>query len=366
MYEFIQQNQGMLTGVFFALAVLFLGAAAYFAILVLRTEKKADQRLKQARADITDMTILFQTMRDIIGQQKALAKDFNEELEHKMEQVKHILNQGMEKNKQLYDKQQRITQELEEAQVQIDGLYRQLAEAPKGPAPNGSNAPRPAPARASVVTATREQRDTVEVRPAPRPSPTPPAAPAPPAAPPRATLSMDPRDVPAVSRDQLVRQSRAAAASMNERTSALSPAEEARLAETGVTKAPFTSWIADDLVAREKPTARPEAAQAKTPDPADQGPSNGDAAREAFRALLNMPPPEREPAPLDIVPGAMAAPEARAASTNRPPSAPLQQRVLEYSEAGMTVAQVSRELGIGKGEVRLMLSLAKQQIPPVE
>ncbi len=40
---------------------------------------------------------------------------------------------------------------------------------------------------------------------------------------------------------------------------------------------------------------------------------------------------------------------------------PIQQRVLEYKEAGMTEAQIAKELGIGKGEVRLMLSLARQE-----
>jgi len=146
----------------------------------------------------------------------------------------------------------------------------------------------------------------------------------------------------------------------------LTAAEEARLAETGVTKAPFTSWIADDLLDRERPAKQPETPQPKRPDPADQGPSNGDAAREAFRALLNMPAPEREAAPLDVVPGELPTSGMNTAPEASPMSPPLQQRVLEYSEAGMTVAQVSRELGIGKGEVRLMLSLAKQQTPPVE
>ena len=90
------------------LSAVGFAAAVFFGVMLRRNEARTEQRLKQARADITDMTILFQTMRDIIGQQKALAKDFNEELEHKMGQVKHILNLSMEKNKQLYEKQQRI------------------------------------------------------------------------------------------------------------------------------------------------------------------------------------------------------------------------------------------------------------------
>ena len=77
---------------------------------------------------------------------------------------------------------------------------------------------------------------------------------------------------------------------------------------------------------------------------------------------------EPEPAPLDVLPKSDFTPESELSKRDVPDtmSVPLQQRVLEYSEAGMTVAQVSRELGIGKGEVRLMLSLARQQSPPPE
>ena len=363
MYEFIQHNQGLLMGVFFILSLAGLAVAVFFGVLIRHTEKKADQRLKQARADITDMTILFQTMRDIIGQQKALARDFNEELEHKMEQVKHILNQGMEKNKQLYDKQQRIAIELEEAQARIDGLYRQLAQNPPAAGPNGAPAP----------TAAAPERATSLLVKRPIPHPVAPPAPAPsavtpseqksvPAPRPADAPTMDPRDVPGMAREQRPRPARPLSPAPQARQPALSPAEEARLADTGVTRAPFTSWIAEDLLEREGPAPRREAPRRAEPDPADRGPGNGDAAREAFRALLNMPAPrEQETAPLDVIPGGEAWPVQAEPETA---SVPLQQRVLEYSEAGMTIAQVSRELGIGKGEVRLMLSLAKQQAPP--
>ncbi|MBX3179273.1 MAG: hypothetical protein KF886_18105 [Candidatus Hydrogenedentes bacterium] len=389
MYEIIEQNQGAFIVFFFTLALACLAVAAYFAYLVRHTERKADQRLKQARADITDMTILFQTMRDIIGQQKSLAKDFNEELEHKMEQVKHILHQGMEKNKQLYEKQQRITAELEEAQARIDGIYRQLARAqapaPAGPAPNGAKAPepatapprKPAPALANLSgAATLPPRAEPAVQPA-RPAQTPAAAL------PRTSDALvreplvreDPRDLPATPRDPDPLPARAAAPA-RDRAQSLTPEEAERLRDTGVTRAPFTSWIAEDLLPPEpaieekQPPPRPAPPAPAPPDPADAGPGNGDAAREAFRALLNMP--AQSPAspdidrPLDFVPGDSASRDTHPAPPESQDhlSIPLQQRVLEYSEAGMTVAQVSRELGIGKGEVRLMLSLARQQSPP--
>lgn len=164
---------------------------------------------------------------------------------------------------------------------------------------------------------------------------------------------------------------------------ALTPAEEARLADTGVTKAPFTAWIAEDLLGTNGNTAatrQPTPTSMKGPltsrnpapldeeEPEPQAPGNGEAAREAFRALLNMPmnsgaglPPVEMPGQTRAMTAAMQGHESNAGEVQL--SAPLQQRVLEYSEAGMTVAEVSRELGIGKGEVRLMLSLARQAQP---
>src|SRR5690606_23885670 len=115
----------------------------------------------------------------------------------------------------------------------------------------------------------------------------------------------------------------------------LSPEEKARLADTGVTRAPFTTWVAEDLGDSARPTpARP--AREAEPDPADAGPSNGDAAREAFRALLNMPAAPRrepEPAPLDVLPKSDFTPESELSKRDVPDtmSVPLQQRVLEYS-----------------------------------
>ena len=37
----------------------------------------------------------------------------------------------------------------------------------------------------------------------------------------------------------------------------------------------------------------------------------------------------------------------------------LHARVYDYNDASMSVAQIAQELGIGKGEVRLILSLRK-------
>lgn len=385
--NFLQQIPGI-TEMLFLLAAGSIGVVVYLIVMFRRNEHKTEERLRQARADITDMTILFQTMRDIIGQQKALAKDFNEELEHKMGQVKHILNLGMEKNKQLYDKQQRIAAELEEAQARMEGLFRQLSHAdkamtavapsaiprPVAPAPTPST-PRPADPPPAIATP----------EPAPAPTPTP-----------RPSSSVlvrrpiaDARELPAAPQPARVERPMPPRATPVEPP--LSDADRARLAATGVTRAPFSPWIAEDLPEDNGKTATPPPGS-PTPamepapvapkisprpapilpgeeeEPESFAPSNGDAAREAFRALLNMPMTAGvAPAPPEM-PGQVAGMVSRTDGYGPAPdegtiSAPLQQRVLEYSEAGMTVAEVSRELGIGKGEVRLMLSLARQTPP---
>jgi len=336
-------------------AAVFFFIAAYLAVVLYRREKKADERLKQARADITDMTILFQTMRDIIGQQKKLAREFNDELEHKMGQVKHILNQGMEKNKQLYEKQQRIAADLEEAQAQIDAIYRQVGQTGNRPdeqGPPAENRPVTEPARAADVMP-------------PATTPRPPSDPAP-----RRKPMVNGSPATQAGDGDLGRARPLATPPRRlETPPPMSAAERERLADTGVTKSSFTSWIAEDLGAR-------AAGEAGNPAPAPAGgiapeseasPANGDAARAAFRALLNMPAETQSAprsldltAPMDSVP---AMPPPADPETDGHGTTAMQQRVLEYSEAGMTVAEVSRELGIGKGEVRLMLSLAKQNAP---
>ncbi len=391
---------------FFAIALAFLAIALALVVVLHQREKKADLRLKQARADITDMTILFQTMRDIIGQQKKLAKEFNVELEHKMGQVKHILNQGMEKNKQLYEKQLRIAQELEEAQAQIDGIFRQMART--GDGAGFSSLPAEAPRHRSTapLSEPRRREDVLPTRSeTPAPSSVTPPKPAPRPTSPIDSLRAAPRTETPLKKPAPERPSSAPANAIQSNGAPIgksildtvrpaprpsapkTPAPEAtkeadKLEDTGVTKSSFTSWVAEDFSAPAPP--KKEAREVHAPGNAaptppretprapreeeEPAPKNGDAAREAFRALLNIPseaPTSR--GGLDL-PGQMASmadlsPTDESQDFAQDP-ANMQQRVLEYSDAGMTVAEVSRELGIGKGEVRLMLSLAKQGASP--
>lgn len=85
----------------------------------------------------------------------------------------------------------------------------------------------------------------------------------------------------------------------------------------------------------------------------DQAASDPAPSREVRNALLNMGEP--------VEPG--AAEGAPPPSDEQAPAAPsngtaaLRSRVYKYHDAGMNISAIAQELGLGKGEIRLMLSL---------
>jgi len=270
---------------FFGLICFFLLAASYW-----RNQRREEERLKQAKAEIADMTLLFKTMRDIIKQQKSIAREFNEEIDAKMTAVKTLLEQGVQRNERLYERQQELTTLVREAKDELASIQRQSRFL-----------------REDHTETAARLRDSVAAERAPGPvvKPKPPEP---------------------------------------------APAED-RLTGTGVTQASFTDWMGPDFdsLATAAPAEEPPPAPKVDPP---EAPEDAEAAREAFRALLDLdtaPPQPVAPAP----------PKREAPGPNGS-AARLQTRVREYSDAGMTVPEIARELGIGKGEVRLALSLARR------
>jgi len=98
-------------------------------------------------------------------------------------------------------------------------------------------------------------------------------------------------------------------------------------------------WAAFDAPLEE---SEPEEAL-DVPVEVPETPRDPERARAAFRALLNM------------------AGDSVEAGNGRRKTEALRARVHEYYDAGMSVAQIAQELGIGKGEVRLMLTLREKQ-----
>lgn len=106
------------------------------------------------------------------------------------------------------------------------------------------------------------------------------------------------------------------------------------------------SWVGLDFAGDE-----PDPLGFEVPDTEPEAPHDADAARSAFRALLDLAP-ER-----DVERDTLAAAPPMTRADRARPAPPLHMRVYEYNDAGMSVAEIAQELGIGKGEVRLIISL---------
>jgi len=289
-----------------AFAFIFLAVSALLTFIVWRRDREETRRIERMKADVADMMLLFQTMRDVVQQQKKLATDFNQEIETKVGGVKKILATALEKNEKLYDRQRGLERILEDTRIEVQRLQRELVKSAntrprddwEAPAPD----PQPLESLPSTEPAPEEPEQPFLALPGDEAAP---AAPAPDEA---------PRESPIVS---------------------------------GESAQP---WHAMDLEALEDDTVIGD----EDDDEADTtiAPADAQAARDAFRALLNMPEQS----------GGVPAPPPRNGA-NGGANASTREQVLEYARAGMGVADIARELGIGKGEVRLMLSLAQQKPP---
>ncbi|HNT88005.1 MAG TPA: hypothetical protein PKL84_09080 [Candidatus Hydrogenedentes bacterium] len=234
----------------------------------------------------------------------------NADLESKIDGVKQILAQSLEKNARLYDKQQTLAEELDRAKAALRDVQQHMAQLRAA-----SRATAGLPPRDVAVEEPAEKQRKTTARPSDRAPDA--AAPAKPRAEPSPPgLIVKPAAV------------------------APEPAEPPPSAI--IQERPVEKWIGDDL---------DEDAGAPLPP---TSPEDRDASRRAFQALLNIAPASASDVRTD-------APLPQPDDNGGHSLAPLQQRVVEYNAAGMSVAQIARELGIGKGEVRLMLSLARQK-----
>lgn len=342
------------------MAVFALLCFLLLVVLYWNNERKRRLHQQKTRADIADLSILFQTMRDIIAQQKTLAREFNQELDKKMHLVKQVLARGMEKNEKLYDRQMQLQQILEDAQARLESLQRQLAFLREAVDSSTERL-----GKVEELT-THAERYTPPAPALPRKMP-PPFSPGPP---PRTDRIAEELSAPVYT---------APTEPVLYETPTAPPAVTRPI--SGPDTASFESWIAPDFL-NDLSESKPEPAPPLPPTPPapPEAPGDAEAARRAFRALLDleaepteypvkdilaqMPSPTAAPPPSPPPPLTLSEPPApRTAESGGNGArmvAPLQKRVLEYSEAGMSLAEISRELGIGKGEVRLMLSLAKQ------
>ncbi len=227
-------------------------------------------RPRPRKMDYTNMMILFQSMRDILEEQKALARQLTEGIDKRISQIRQTVEETRAELAAIREKAHALAAELE---TRRPPDFRQ-PEAPP-----------------SDRTASPQHNGHSETSPPLRAIATPEASP-------RFNDMID-------------------------------------------------NWIGLDF-GEEAPDAH-----APAPPPPPEMPENPDMARQAFRTLLNYQ--EAQPPPADPSQKNQRGGNGSAKIT------PLQARVYEYCDAGMPIPLIAQELGIGKGEVRLILSLRRDK-----
>lgn len=243
-------------------------------------------------ANLTEMAILFQTMRNVVHEQKILAREFNESVDKKVNLIRQVISKVVEEHNNLCRahkdvalKLDEVGREWEAVQTEVRRLREELGLSAPAP-PKREGAARPAQPKAEKT------KDASPLR-----------------------IVVEPKDT--------------------------EPSGD--LADL---------WVGFDFVGS-------DAEPFEVPETPPEAPGDPEVTRQAFRALLSMSPEggrgasRRETA---------AASETLAADSGngRGRGAPIRARVYEYHDAGMSIAEIAQELGIGKGEVRLMLSLREK------
>lgn len=285
-----------------ALALFALaGAVLWYAHR--REAATRQQAAKSFHSDISHVTMLLNTMRDILQQQKDLARQFNENLERKSSAMRQLAGVAMENLEKLRETKRQVLEQLEEAREELAALHQQ-----------------------AEYLRERNERSIALAESAAK---APDLSPEEPLAPPKAKAAK-----PKASGGR-----KSAAA---RKTAEAPPASEP--AET-----PNPDWMPTPL------PVSPTEAEAAADDHSELPVEYTESSREALRSLLGLDKTDlasRETfAPVELATGP--------ASNGKSFPAALRSRVEEYHKAGMSVAEIARELGLGKGEIRLILSMGK-------
>jgi hypothetical protein len=240
-------------------------------------------------ANLTEMTILFQTMRSVLHEQKALAREFNESVDRKVEQIRQVVRQVSTEHGKIVTAQRELLQTLRQTHEDLSALRRQLGMGAK-PVSRPVRAPEPVSHAPKV---------------------------------PAAKVS-------------------APAASVSPLLNAVAQPDD------GGSKDLIDNWVGLDIGGQE--TSFPDEERAVA---APELPRDPETARQAFRALLNM---GGDPGHVERVPQ-----NARSGGNGRDRNDSLRNRVYGYHDAGMSVSEIARELGMGKGEVRLIIGLREKK-----
>jgi hypothetical protein len=303
-----------------ALVVLVAVVLPLF-VAIRRRHREARAAKRATEGDLANMMVLLQTMRDTLREQKELARKLNESLDKKVLFIRETVDAALADLDRLREGVSGSAEELRGLHDRLDAL-RTEADAVQH-----QLQARPAPTAPTVPAAPQAPEPPAESAAPPEPEPPEP----------------EPAGAPADDAGQL------------DFGRLEEPLEVvARPERPGPEQSLLDNWVGLDLNEEE-----PEETRFPIPEAAPEEPESPELAREAFRTLLDLQ--ERAPAPESPAASASAAVNASEGANGRAKLTPLQQRVYEYNDAGMSIAEIANEIGIGKGEVRLILSIRKER-----
>ncbi len=268
------------------------GALVYFLWRDLRLGSRPPAHMQ---SDLTNMMILFQTMRDILTQQKDLAREFNISIDRKVNEVRKLIQSTGDVRADLERTKRELAALATRTRKDLSSLERRL---------QGVDHSAEAALEEDAPEEDVEEADAVEhVEP---------------------PLEIIPEDEPARATDFID-----------------------RWRMTG-------SAVESDGAGIEDEYGEDESTNGHDSDLTDD---EVQETRAAYRDLLNLQPASaglRGPTSSEVL-------DAGREGNGGHYLTPIQKRVYEYSDAGMRVPEIARELGVGKGEVRLILSLRQDR-----
>ena len=122
----------------YVLFIVFLGAVAFLGgVVLLFVYLRRDQAIGAVskRDDLASMMILLQTMRDLLEQQKAFARELNKALDARVELIKHTVDSARNELATVADSVAQLNQEIERIKHETDAV----AKRPDSPAQQPAN-----------------------------------------------------------------------------------------------------------------------------------------------------------------------------------------------------------------------------------
>ena len=305
--------------------------------------------------DLAGMMILMQTMKDMLQQQKALARQLNETIERKVRVIRETVQGANTEMDTLRTTVKVLAESLQTTRAELQRVQSVLSESRQNrpddrveptpsPAVDRADAPLAAPsvAYASVTDGARAAGPDVEAAGVGGSGD----------ATTEAAALAGPLDIPnglSNARRELL-----ATPGAPVETASSSPSETPHRTSDVALDTDSSDDILDAWVGLDLGFEGPEPVVPPAPHPPPTAHERPELARDAFRALLDLDEAKGRR-------GVSSQSSAEHDSNGGTVSAPLKSRVYAYRDAGMSVAQIAGELGVGKGEVRLILSLRKEE-----